>query len=294
MTFQEATVMNLYLLQVINGVGIGMLYFLLAVGLSIIFGLLRFVNFAHGAFYLLGAYVCYALVQMGANFWLTLLVGPIVVGFCAWAIERLLLRRMYNLPHEFHILFTLGLAWVIQELVIMYWGPVGVNVSPPAGLAGVVMWGDFIYPQYRLFVIAFSAVLALAIWLLLERTRLGSIIRAGSEQPDMVMLLRINVYRIFGLTFALGAVTAGLAGVLAAPLRGVEPFMGVEALAIAFVVVVVGGMGSFGGALLGGLLVGIVQSIMSTLWPPGAGLMIYVAMALVLLLRPDGLLGRAQ
>lgn len=286
--------MNLYLLQVINGVGIGMLYFLLAVGLSIIFGLLRFVNFAHGAFYLLGAYVCYALVQMGVSFWLTLVLGPIIVGLCAWTIERLLLRKMYDLPHEFHILFTLGLAWVIQELVISYWGPVGVNVAPPPGLAGVVIWGDFIYPQYRLFVIGFSALLALCLWLLLERTRLGSIIRAGSEQPEMVTLLRINVYRIFGLTFALGAVTAGLAGVLAAPLRGVEPFMGVEALAVAFVVVVVGGMGSFSGALLGGLLVGIVQSLMSTLWPPGAGLMIYVAMALVLLLRPDGLMGRAQ
>lgn len=286
--------MNLYLLQVINGIGIGMIYFLLAVGLSIVFGLLRFVNFAHGAFYLLGAYVCYQLIAMGLSFWLTLVIGPIIVGFCAWLIERLLLRRMYDLPHEFHILFTLGLAWAIQELVILYWGPVGVNVAPPDILKGVVIWGGFIYPKYRLFLIGFSAVLAVALWLLLERTRLGSIVRAGSESAEMVTLLRINVYRIFGLTFALGAATAGLAGVLAAPLRGVEPFMGVEALAVAFVVVVVGGMGSFSGALLAGLLVGIVQSVMSTLWPQGASLMIYVAMALVLLLRPDGLMGRSQ
>ncbi len=286
--------MNLYLLQVINGIGIGMIYFLLAVGLSIVFGLLRFVNFAHGAFYLIGAYACYQLIQLGVSFWLALIIGPIVVGLCAWLIERLLLRRMYDLPHEFHILFTLGLAWAIQELVIIYWGPVGVNVAPPDALKGVVMWGSFIYPKYRLFLIAFSMVLAFALWLLLERTRLGSIIRAGSESAEMVTLLRINVYRIFGLTFALGAATAGLAGVLAAPLRGVEPFMGIEALAVAFVVVVVGGMGSFSGALLAGLLVGIVQSVMSTLWPQGASLMIYVAMALVLLLRPDGLMGRSQ
>ncbi len=286
--------MNLYLLQVINGIGIGMIYFLLAVGLSIVFGLLRFVNFAHGAFYLIGAYACYQLIQLGVSFWLALIIGPIVVGLCAWLIERLLLRRMYDLPHEFHILFTLGLAWAIQELVIIYWGPVGVNVAPPDSLKGVVMWGSFIYPKYRLFLIAFSMVLAFALWLLLERTRLGSIIRAGSESAEMVTLLRINVYRIFGLTFALGAATAGLAGVLAAPLRGVEPFMGIEALAVAFVVVVVGGMGSFSGALLAGLLVGIVQSVMSTLWPQGASLMIYVAMALVLLLRPDGLMGRSQ
>ena len=286
--------MNLYLLQIINGIGIGMIYFLLAVGLSIVFGLLRFVNFAHGAFYLLGAYACYQLMQMGLNFWLTLIIGPIIVGFCAWLVERLLLRKVYNLPHEFHILFTLGLAWVIQELVILYWGPVGVNVPPPESLQGVFMWGSFIYPKYRVFLIAFSALLAILIWLLLERTRLGAIVRAGSESAEMVTLLRINVYKVFGLTFALGAATAGLAGVLAAPLRGVEPFMGIEALAIAFVVVVVGGMGSFSGALLGGLLVGIVQSVMSTLWPQGASLMIYVAMALVLLLRPDGLLGRSQ
>jgi branched-chain amino acid transport system permease protein len=284
--------MNVYLLQVINGIGIGMIYFLLAVGLSIIFGLLRFVNFAHGAFYVLGAYACYQALQWGADFWWTLLIGPCVVGGLAWLIERLVLRNVYNLPHEFHILFTVGLALAIQELVILAWGPVGKNVSPPDLLKGVVIWGSFIYPKYRLFVIAITAACAVLLWLLLERTRLGSIVRAGSESPEMVTLLSINVHRIFGLVFALGAATAGLAGTLAAPLRGVEPFMGVEAIAIAFVVVVIGGMGSFPGALLGGLIVGIVQSIMSTLWPPGASLMIYVSMALILLLRPNGLLGR--
>ncbi|GAB2892882.1 branched-chain amino acid ABC transporter permease [Paralcaligenes sp. KSB-10] len=285
--------MNVYLLQVINGIGIGMLYFLLAVGLSIVFGLLRFVNFAHGAFYVLGAYACYQALQWGVNFWWTLLIGPCIVGALAWLTEKLILRKVYNLPHEFHILFTVGLALAIQELVILVWGPVGVNVPPPDLLKGVIIWGGFIYPKYRLFVIVFTAVLATLIWLLLERTRLGSIVRAGSESPEMVTLLSINVHRIFGLVFALGAATAGLAGTLAAPLRGVEPFMGIEALAVAFVVVVVGGMGSFSGALLGGLLVGIVQSIMSTLWPQGASLMIYVSMALVLLLRPNGLMGRA-
>lgn len=284
--------MNLYVLQVINGIGIGMIYFLLAVGLSIVFGLLRFVNFAHGAFYLLGAYACYQCLQWGMSFWTVLVVGPLIVGLCAWLIERLLLRKVYDMPHEFHILFTLGLAMAIQELVIMGWGPVGVNVPPPDSLKGVVMWGAFIYPKYRIFLIGLTAVLAVLIWLLLERTKLGSIVRAGSESPEMVTLLSINVYKVFGLTFALGAATAGLAGVLAAPLRGVEPFMGIEALAIAFVVVVIGGMGSFSGALLGGLLVGIVQSVMSTLWPQGASLMIYVAMGMILLLRPDGLMGR--
>ncbi len=287
-------IVNVYLSQVINGIGIGMLYFLLAVGLSIVFGLLRFVNFAHGAFYSLGAYAAYQLVAHGVSFWGALVVAPILVGLFSWLIERGLLRKMYKLPHGFHILFTLGLAWVIQEAVILYWGPVGFNVAPPDALSGVVMWGPFIYPVYRLFLIGFTAVLALALWLLLERTRLGSAIRAGSENSEMVSLLRIDVYKVFGWAFALGATTAGLAGVLAAPLRGVEPFMGWEALIIAFVVVVIGGLGSFSGALLGGLIVGVLQSVMSTLWPEGAGMMIYVAMVLVLLARPDGLMGRAQ
>lgn len=286
--------MNIYLLQIINGVGIGMLYFLLAVGLSIVFGLLRFVNFAHGAFYLLGAYFCYQLTRWGLSFWWTLLVVPLAVGCIGWLTEKLMLRHVYDKAHEFHIVVTVGLALVVQELVILQWGPLGDSVAVPDMLQGVVMWGSFIYPKYRLFVIAFTAVLAVLLWFVLEGTRLGSAVRAGSESTEMVSLLGINVFRIFSLVFALGAATAALAGVLAAPIRGAEPFMGIEALGVAFVVVVVGGMGSFSGALLGGLLIGVVQSVMSTLWPEGARLMIYIAMAAVLLLRPHGLLGRKE
>lgn len=285
--------MNVYLLQLVNGIGLGMLYFVLAVGLSIIFGLLRFVNFAHGAFFLLGAYGCFQLVSAGLDFWWTLILGPLVVGVFAWLVEALLFRKVYHLPHELHILITVGLALVLQEAVILYWGPHGNNVPPPELLQGVVMAGDFVYPKYRLFVIGVGVVMAAVLGAVLEGTRLGAIVRAGSESAEMVSLLGLNIRRIFSLVFALGAATAALAGVLAAPIRGVDPFMGVEALGIAFVAVVVGGMGSFTGALVGGLLVGIVQSMMSTLWPPGANLMIYVAMALVLLLRPNGLLGRA-
>lgn len=284
--------MNVYALQVVNGIGIGMLYFLLAVGLSIIFGLLRFVNFAHGAFYLLGAYFCYQAIAWGLNFWLALLLVPVLIGAAGWALERTVLSRVYDKAHEFHILITVGLALIIQEGVIMVWGPLGANVAPPEILQGIVMWGDFVYPKYRLFVIVFTAVFAVFLWWLLEGTRLGSAVRAGSESTEMVSLLGINVMRIFGLTFGLGAATAALAGVLAAPIRGAEPFMGLEAISIAFVIVVVGGMGSFSGALVGGLLIGILQSLMSTIWPEGARLMIYVAMGAVLLLRPHGLLGR--
>lgn len=286
--------MNIYLLQVVNGVGIGMLYFLLAVGLSIVFGLLRFVNFAHGAFYLLGAYFCYQMMQWGTSFWLALALVPLAVGGIGWLVEKLMLRHVYDKAHEFHIVITVGLALAVQELVILQWGALGASVPVPDALQGVVMWGSFIYPKYRLFVIGFTAVLAVLLWWVLEGTRLGSAVRAGSESTEMVSLLGINVFRIFSLVFALGAGTAALAGVLAAPIRGAEPFMGIEALGVAFVVVVVGGMGSFGGALLGGLLIGVVQSVMSTLWPEGARLMIYIAMAAVLLLRPHGLLGRKE
>ncbi len=284
--------MSVYLLQVINGIGLGMLYFLLAVGLSIVFGLLRFVNFAHGAFYLLGAYLCFQVIQWGLDFWAALVVVPLLVGALGWVTEKLLLRRVYAKAHEFHIVVTVGLALVIQELVIVFWGPLGNNVPAPPLLQGVVMWGSFVYPIYRLFVIGFTSVLAVLLWWVLEGTRLGSAVRAGSESSEMVSLLGINVFRVFSLVFALGAATAALAGVLAAPIRGAEPFMGVEALGVAFVVVVVGGLGSFGGALVGGLLIGIAQSLMSTIWPPGASLMIYIAMAAVLLLRPHGLFGR--
>ncbi|HPU20796.1 MAG TPA: branched-chain amino acid ABC transporter permease [Alicycliphilus sp.] len=284
--------MSIYLLQTINGIGIGMLYFLLAVGLSIVFGLLRFVNFAHGAFYLIGAYFCYQMTRWGWSFWWTLLLAPLAVGAIGWLTEKLLLRHVYAKPHEFHILVTVGLALVVQELVILQWGPLGDSVAVPELLQGVVMWGGFVYPKYRLFVIGFTAVLALLLWWLLEGTRLGSAVRAGSESTEMVSLLGLNVFAIFSLVFALGAATAALAGVLAAPIRGAEPFMGIEALGVAFVIVVVGGLGSFSGALVGGILIGIVQSVMSTLWPEGARLMIYVAMAAVLLLRPHGLLGR--
>jgi branched-chain amino acid transport system permease protein len=283
----------IYLFQLVNGIGLGMLYFLLAVGLSIIFGLLHFVNFAHGAFYLLGAYLVYDMTERGLNFWAALLVAPLIVAGLAALTESVLLRRIYHLPHTFHILVTVGLALMVQELVIILWGPVGGNVSTPGALSGVLILGDFIYPQYRLFVIGLTLVLAIGLWWLLEGTRLGAVVRAGSESIDMVSLLGIDIVRVNTAVFALGAGLAGLAGALAAPIRGVEPFMGVEALGIAFVVVVIGGMGSYTGALIAGLLVGIVQSIMTTLWPEGARLMIYLGMGLVILTMPRGLLGRA-
>ncbi|MFC0278369.1 branched-chain amino acid ABC transporter permease [Falsigemmobacter intermedius] len=282
-----------YLFQVLNGIGLGMLYFLLAVGLSIIFGLLQFVNFAHGAFYLLGAYLTYDLVERGMSFWLAMPLAALIVAIVAGVTEAVLLRRIYKLPHTFHILVTVGIALFIQELVIILWGPLGGNVSAPDGLNGVVIWGDFIYPKYRLFTIAFTAVLALALYWALERTRLGAIVRAGSESTENMALLGYDTLRINTVVFAAGAGLAGLAGGLVSPIRGVEPFMGVEALSIAFVVVVIGGMGSYVGALVAGILVGVVQSLMATIWPEGARLMIYIGMASIIVMMPRGLFGRA-
>jgi branched-chain amino acid transport system permease protein len=283
---------QLLLFQVLNGVGIGMIYFLLSVGLTLIFGLMRFVNFAHGAFYLAAAYIAYAVVLWTGSFWWALVLGPALVAVLALAIERLLLRHTYALPHEAQILITFAVALIIQEAVILLFTPLGHNVAVPAALSGVLFLGPYVYPAYRLAVVGVAALVAIVLWFAIERTKMGSILRAGSESAEMVGLLGINVDRVFMATFALGAALAGLAGVLVAPIRGVEPFMSAEALGIAFVVVVVGGLGTLSGALVGGILIGLVQSIMSTLWPEGAQLMIYAAMALVILVRPTGLLGR--
>ncbi|MGH8404873.1 MAG: branched-chain amino acid ABC transporter permease, partial [Pseudomonas sp.] len=225
--------------------------------------------------------------------WLALLIAPLVVAALAWVIERLLIQRIYHLPHMFQILVTLGIALIIQEASVMIWGPVGKSVAVPELLRGVLVVGDFVYPYYRLFLIVFSGLVGLGLWLLLERTRFGALVRAGSESTETVSLLGTNIFRLFSMTFALGVALAGVAGVLFAPLRGAQPFVGPEILGVAFVVVVIGGMGSFSGALVGGLLVGVVQSLMTTLWPQGASLMIYGAMAVVILVRPYGLFGRA-
>ena len=283
----------IYVFQMLNGIGLGVIYFLLAVGLTVIFGLLRFVNFAHGAFYMLGAYLTYDMTRHGVSFWLALPLAALAVAALAALAEALLLRRIYKMSHAFHILVTLGAALVIQELTIIIWGPLGGSMPPPHELSGVLILGNFIYPQYRLFVIVFTFILAALLWWLLEGTRLGAVVRAGSESADMMSLLGYNTLRVNTAVFGLGAGLAGLAGALAAPIRGVEPFMSVEAVSIAFVVVVIGGMGSYAGALAAGILVGIVQSVMTTIWPSGANMMIYFAMAALVVMRPRGLFGRA-
>ncbi|MFK8077163.1 MAG: branched-chain amino acid ABC transporter permease [Granulosicoccus sp.] len=285
--------MNLYYFQILNGVGLGMIYFLMGVGLTIIFGMMNFVNFAHGVLYTVGAYFCYQFITITDSFWLGLLITPFAVGLFAYLIERLLIRRLYKLDHAVQILITIGVMLVIRESILIIWGTVPKPVSTPDLLSGVIFLGDFVYPKYRLFIVFATSIIAIALWFLLERTKFGIQVRAGSENPKMVSLLGIDTERLFATTFVLGVALAGIAGALLTPIRGADAFAGVEALGIAFVVVVIGGMGSFTGALLGGLIVGIVQSFTAIIWPQGSNVMIYSVMATIILLRPNGLFGRA-
>ncbi|ATF19754.1 branched-chain amino acid ABC transporter permease [Phaeobacter gallaeciensis] len=285
--------MSLYLFQLLNGVGLGMIYFLMGVGLTIIFGMMNFVNFAHGVFYALGAFICYQVVQITGSYWIGLILTPILIGAVAFALEKILITKLYRVDHAVQILITIGLMLIIREGILIIWGTVPKPVATPSILQGVIFLGDFVYPKYRLFIIAISAGIGFGVWYLLERTKFGITIRAGSENPKMVSLLGVDTDRLFAFTFVFGVALAGIAGALLSPIRGADAFSGDEALGIAFVVVVIGGMGSFTGALLGGLIVGLVQSFTAILWPEGTKVMIYSVMALIILLRPNGLFGKA-
>lgn len=275
-----------------NGLMLGMIYVLIAIGIGMIFGMMNFVNFGHGAFYALGAYLAYTIGAAGGSFWLALLLAPLLVGILGTAVERTLLQPLHGGEQSLHLLVTFGLALIFQELTILIWGPIGKPVSVPAFLRGGVDLGFTVYPRYRVFVVAFTVVVALVLWVCLERTRLGAIIRAGMERAEMVNALGINIGFVFTSVFGLGCAMAGLAGVLAAPLVGVNPSMGMSVILLAFVVVVIGGLSSLAGAVVGGLLVGVVQAL-STLYIPAASeLMIFLVMAVVLVLRPHGLMGR--
>jgi len=284
---------NIYIFQALNGLGLGMVYFLLSVGLSIIFGLLGFVNFAHGALFVVGAYAAMYMTQVTDSFVVGLVASFAVVAGLGVVMERILLRRTYRMPHEAQILLTVGVTFIITEAVVLAFGPEPQRVAVPEALSGVLMIGPYPVPAYRAFIFGFCAVIGALLWLLFERTLFGARVRAGNEKPEMLSLLGTQVSTVYALAFALGAGLAGLAGGLAAPIRGADPAMGLEAIVIAFVVVVLGGMGSFSGPLVGGLIIGVTQSMVSAIWPEGARLTIFLVMALILLIRPRGLFGRA-
>lgn len=280
-------------LQLFTGLALGALFILLAVGMSLIFGMLGIVNFAHGAFFMIGCYAAVFLNGLTENFWLCLTLAPLLVGCIGLAVEYFLIRPLYGRGFDDPLLMTFGLAYVLIELVRMAFGSDGIPFPTPHALIGVVNIGVGYFPLYRLFVIAATALLLLALWLLIERTSFGLVIRAGARDPEILRILGIDVGKVWLVIFALGTALSGLAGVLAAPMRSVSPDMGATVLVEAFVVTVIGGMGSLPGAILAGLLVGVVVSLTSLVAPEMATVSMFALMALVLLVRPRGLFGRA-
>ena len=280
-------------LQLVTGIALGAVYALLAVGLSLIFGMLTVVNFAHGAFFMIGAFLGIYFQTLTGSFALSLVITPLVVGSIGMLSERFLVRPLYGRGIDYPLLLTFGLSYVLIELMRVLFGIEGLPSSTPAALRGSVDLGIGRFPLYRLVLIGATATVVMGLWLVIEKTRFGLIIRAGSRDPEIVRVLGVDIAKVWLLVFGLGTAIAGLSGVLAAPTRAVNPEMGITVLAESFVVTVVGGMGSLMGAVVAGLLVGVVFSMTSLLAPEFAELSIFVLMALVLLVRPQGLFGKA-
>ena len=280
-----------FLSQVINGLALGALLALISSGLTIIYGTLGVLNLAHGAMFMLGGYAGFAAYQATGSFLVAVVAGSLAVMVLGVVMERVIIRHFYSRPHEDQILVTFGLAIVIVEAVRFAFGSESRLVPAPAALNGIVSLGFMMYPTYRLVLVGIVAVALLALYIVLYRTRLGMIVRAGIEDPVMVDSLGINVYRVFMVVFGIGAMAAGFAGVVNAPVVSITPEVGEAILVQTFVVVVIGGVGSFPGAILGGLIAGEIISITSMVNPGYAYVMLFAAMTLVLMVRPHGLLG---
>lgn len=279
--------------QLLIGLINGSFYALLSLGLAVIFGLLRVINFAHGAQYMLGAFVAYlALKFLGINFWAALIITPLVVGLFGAIIERFMLSRLYDLDPLYGLLFTFGLALALEGTFRWLYGAAGQPYSVPAQLAGGTNLGFMFLPNYRAFVVVASLVVCFGTWALIEKTRLGSYLRAATENPTLVQVFGINVPVLLTLTYALGAGLAGFTGVLAAPIYQVSPLMGTNLIIVVFAVVVVGGMGSIMGAIVTGFMLGIAEGLTKVFYPEASNIVIFVIMAIVLLIRPAGLFGK--
>jgi branched-chain amino acid transport system permease protein len=282
---------ELIISQVVNGLVLGFLYVLIAIGLSIIFGMLGVVNFAHGVFFALGAYFALTL-QETLGPW-AIVLAPLGVGLLGMLIEATLMRPLYGKDPLLGLFMTFGIALFTEELIRTIWGAAGRPFNPPSFLSGFIIWGPVLVTKYRLFVLVLTIVILIALWLFLHSTRYGRIIRAGSRDPEMVSMLGINLKAVFTAVFGLGTAVAGIAGVLAAPLWSVVPSMSEAAIMPAFVVVTIGGLGSFGGAVISGLLVGISVALSIQFWPAASTAVMYALMIVVLLIRPRGLLGES-
>ncbi|MGC4392980.1 branched-chain amino acid ABC transporter permease [Agrobacterium sp. M50-1] len=279
--------------QLLVGLINGSFYALLSLGLAVIFGLLRVINFAHGAQYMLGAFVAFLGLQyFGITFWVALIVTPLVVALFGAIIEHFLLSRLYDLDPLYGLLFTFGLALVVEGTFRWLYGAAGQPYSVPRELAGGTNLGFMFLPNYRAFVVVISLIVCIATWALIEKTRLGSYLRAATENPTLVQAFGINVPVLLTLTYALGAGLAGFTGVLAAPIYQVSPLMGTNLIIVVFAVVVVGGMGSIMGAIVTGYMLGVAEGLTKVFYPEASNIVIFVIMAFVLLIRPAGLFGK--
>ena len=281
--------------QILIGLINGSFYAILSLGLAIIFGLLNIVNFTHGAQYMMGAFVAWGAANyVGLGYWWSLLLAPLVVGAVGILIEMTLLRRLYQSDHVYGLLLTFGLALIIEGGFRQAFGISGERYEIPEQLLGATNLGFMVLPNYRAWVVLASATLCLATWLLIERTRLGAYLRAGTENPNLLRAFGVNVPLLVTLTYGFGAALAGFAGVLAAPIFQVNPTMGSNLLIVVFAVVVVGGLGSIIGSIITGIGLGLVEGLTKVFYPEGSAVVIFVAMAVVLLLRPHGLFGKEK
>jgi branched-chain amino acid transport system permease protein len=281
--------------QILIGLINGSFYAMLSLGLAVIFGLLRVINFAHGAQYMLGAFAAYLLLHwLGINYWLALVLAPLVVGVIAVVIERTMLSRLYGVDHLYGLLLTFGLALILEGAFRYWFGAAGQPYAAPSQLTGAVNLGFMFMPIYRGWVVIASLVVCIGTWLLIEKTRLGAYLRAATENATLVQAFGVNVPLLLTLTYGLGAALAALAGVLAAPIYQVSPLMGSNLIIIVFAVVVVGGMGSILGAIVTGYVLGVLEGLTKVFYPEASSIVIFVIMAIVLLVRPAGLFGREE
>ena len=279
--------------QLLLGLVNGSFYAILSLGLAVIFGLLNVINFAHGALFMLGALITWmAMSYLGVNYWVMLIASPLVVGALGVVIERLFLRWIYKLDHLYGLLLTLGLTMIIEGVFRSIYGVSGLGYDTPELLEGATNLGFMILPNYRAWVVVASIVVCIATWYVIEKTKLGAYLRAGTENPRLVEAFGVNVPVMITLTYAFGAALAAFAGVLAAPVYQVTPLMGQNLIIVVFAVVVIGGMGSIMGSILTGLALGVVEGLTRVFYPEASAIVVFVIMVIVLMIRPAGLFGK--
>jgi branched-chain amino acid transport system permease protein len=281
--------------QLLLGLVNGSFYAMLSLGLAVIFGLLNVINFSHGALYMMGAFLAWmGLTYFGANYWVMLIVAPIVVGVFGIVVEKTMLRWLYKLDHLYGLLLTFGITLLLEGVFRSFYGVSGQPFAVPDALSGATDLGFMILPNYRAWVVFASLAVCLGTWFVIEKTKLGSYLRAGTENPKLVEAFGVNVPLMVTLTYGFGVALAGFAGVLAAPIIQVSPLMGSNLIIVVFAVVVIGGMGSIMGSIVTGLGLGVIEGLTRVFYPEGSATVVFVVMVIVLLLRPAGLFGKEK